>query len=57
MVAIREKVSWMICSSKAVVGDCEAFPTPKPSRMARFASRLVMEEEKACSESKVWYAR
>jgi hypothetical protein len=47
IVAIREKVSWIILRIMAPVGEEEEFPTPRPSRTARLARSEAMEDEKA----------
>lgn len=51
MVATLEMVSPAIFRIKAPVGEEEESPTPSPSRTARLASKEVMEEKKAWSES------
>jgi hypothetical protein len=51
IVATREMVSPVILRMSAPVGEEDESPTPKPSSTARLASREVMDDAKAWSES------
>src|SRR5271170_2306713 len=54
MVASLPMDSCRTLSSMAAVAVAFSSPTPIPWRTAREASRLAIDDEKACNESKIW---